>query len=351
MTAMSSNWKTASEATGFVLGVDVGGTKIAVGAVRGAAAHNRVEHPTELSSTSALLDGLEATVREVISTAGSPEAIGVGVPSQIEYSTGTVETSVNIPLTGVSLRSELGRRFGVPVFVDNDANCAALAEAQLVPCDNVVMLTLGTGVGGGVIVGGRIFRGAHGLGAELGHFSVNADGPHCPGNCPNSGCLEAYCSGQALERDATELAEDKPGSRLSQAIEADGKVSGRELVTAAEEGDPDALLIFDRFGRMLGVGIAGYVNVFQPELLVIGGGLSRASHLYFQRAVQEAAARALPALWRRVNVSLARGGADAGVIGAGVLAAQEIQNGHRGAPAGARRDTGQAMTTGTEGVE
>jgi glucokinase len=322
-----------------------------VGAVRGAAAHNRVEHPTELSSTSALLDGLEATVREVISTAGRPEAIGVGVPSQIEYSTGTVETSVNIPLTGVSLRSELGRRFGVPVFVDNDANCAALAEAQLVPCDNVVMLTLGTGVGGGVIVGGRIFRGAHGLGAELGHFSVNADGPHCPGNCPNSGCLEAYCSGQALERDATELAEDKPGSRLSEAIEEDGKVSGRELVTAAEEGDPDALLIFDRFGRMLGVGIAGYVNVFQPELLVIGGGLSRASHLYFQRAVQEAAARALPALWRRVNVSLARGGADAGVIGAGVLAAQEIQNGHRGAPVGARRDTGQAMTTGTEGVE
>ena len=348
---MSSNWRTASEATGFVLGVDVGGTKIAVGAVRGAAAHNRVEHPTELSSTSALLDRLEATVRAVISTAGRPEAIGVGVPSQIEYSTGTVETSVNIPLTGVSLRSELGRRFGVPVFVDNDANCAALAEAQLVPCDNVVMLTLGTGVGGGVIVDGRIFRGAHGLGAELGHFSVNADGPHCPGNCPNSGCLEAYCSGQALERDATELAEDKPGSRLSHAIGDDGKVSGRELVTAAEEGDPDALLIFDRFGRMLGVGIAGYVNVFQPELLVIGGGLSRASHLYFQRAVQEAAARALPALWRRVKVSLARGGADAGVIGAGVLAAQEIQNGHRSAPAGARRDTGQAMTTGTEGVE
>jgi glucokinase len=102
---------------------------------------------------------------------------------------------------------------------------------------------------------------------------------------------------------------------------------------------------------MLGVGIAGYVNVFQPELLVIGGGLSRASHLYFQRAVQEAAARALPALWRRVKVSLARGGADAGVIGAGVLAAQEIQNGHGSAPTGARRDTGQAMTTGTEGVE
>jgi glucokinase len=335
----------------MVLGVDVGGTKIAVGAVHSAAARNRLEHPTRLGSTTELLDGLEATVNEVISVAGTPAAIGVGVPSQIEYSTGTVETSVNIPLTGVPLRTELDRRFGVPVFVDNDANCAALAEAQLVPCDNLVMITLGTGVGGGVIVGGRIFRGAHGLGAELGHFPVNSDGPHCPGNCPNSGCLEAYCSGQALERDATELAEDKPGSRLARALGEDGKVSGRELVTAAEEGDPDALLVFDRFARMLGVGIAGYVNVFEPEHLVIGGGLSRASHLYFQRAVQEASARALPALWRRTEVSLARGGADAGVIGAGVLAAQEIQNGRGAAPAGARRDTGKAMTTGSEGVE
>jgi glucokinase len=336
---------------GVVLGVDVGGTKIAVGAVRSAEAQDRVERPTQLSSTGALLDGLEATVNEVIRAAGTPAAIGVGVPSQIEYGTGTVETSVNIPLAGVPLRAELGRRFGVPVFVDNDANCAALAEAQLVPCDNLVMITLGTGVGGGVIIHGRIFRGAHGLGAELGHFAVNADGPPCPGNCPNSGCLEAYCSGQALERDATELAEDKPGSRLSRALGDDGKVSGRELVTVAEEGDPDALLIFDRFARMLGVGIAGFVNVFQPEQLVIGGGLSRASHLYFQRAVQEAAARALPALWRRVKVSLARGGADAGVIGAGALAAQEVQEAARTTPAGARRDTGQAMATETEGVE
>jgi glucokinase len=336
---------------GLVIGVDVGGTKIAVGAVRRAEAQDRVEQPTQLSSTGALLDGLEATVNEVIRAAGTPAAIGVGVPSQIEYSTGTVETSVNIPLTGVPLRAELGRRFGVPVFVDNDANCAALAEAQLVPCDNLLMITLGTGVGGGAIIGGRIFRGAHGLGAELGHFSVNADGPHCPGNCPNSGCLEAYCSGQALERDATELAKDKPGSRLSRALGEDGKVSGRELVIAAEEGDPDALLIFDRFARMLGIGIAGYVNVFQPEQLVIGGGLSRASHLYFQRAMQESAARALPALWHRVQVSLARGGADAGVIGAGVLAAQEVQEASRATPGGARRDTGHAMTTETEGVE
>lgn len=310
-----------------VLGVDVGGTKVAVAAVERAAALERVEHPTPVESTDALLEGVEAAVREVIERVGKPEAIGVGVPSQIEFSKGTVETSVNIPLAGVPLREELGKRFGVPVFVDNDANCAALCEAQLVddaPANQLVMLTLGTGVGGGVVTDGTIFRGADGLGAELGHFSIAPDGPPCPGNCPNHGCLEAYCSGQALERDASELAADKPDGRLAQALGDDGKVNGREVVSAAEEGDPDALWVFERFSRMLGVGIAGYVNVFQPQYLVIGGGLSRASHLFLERAHDEAATRALPALWKRVKLELARGGTDAGVIGAGVLAAQEI---------------------------
>jgi glucokinase len=310
----------------LVLGVDVGGTKVAVAALHEVDVVARAERPTVLSSSQALLDGLEATAREVIEDSGPPAAVGVGVPSQIDYGTGTVETSVNIPLTGVALREELGGRFGVPVFVDNDANVAALAEAHLLGCDELVMLTLGTGVGGGVVTGGRTFRGAHGLGAELGHFTLMPDGPPCPGNCPNSGCVEAYCSGQALERDATELARDKPGSRLAAALDADGEVSARDLVTAAEEGDSDAVLVLGRFARMLGVAIAGYVNVFEPERVVIGGGLSRASHLFFERAVQEAGARALPALYRRVEVSLAQGGPDAGVMGAGLLAQHEIRN-------------------------
>jgi glucokinase len=308
-----------------VLGVDVGGTKVAVAALRGMTVVHRVEHPTVIDSTEALLDGLEAAVLEVFEKTGEPEAIGVGVPSQIEYATGTVETSVNIPLTGVPLREELGRRFRVPVYVDNDANCAALAEAHILGENNLVMLTLGTGVGGGVVTRGLTFRGANGLGAELGHFTLNPDGPPCPGNCPNRGCLEAYCSGQALERDATELAQDKPGSRLSQSIGADGKVTGHEIVQAAEAGDPDAVLVFENFARMLGVAIAGYVNVFEPDRIAIGGGLSRACHLFLERAEREAGVRALPALWRRVTIALAQGGADAGVIGAGVLAAQEIK--------------------------
>jgi glucokinase len=325
-----------------VLGVDVGGTKVAVAAVDGVTATHAVEQPTSTGSTDELLDGIEESVRAVIDAAGHPEAIGVGVPSQIEYETGTVESSVNIPLTGVPLREELGRRFGVPVFVDNDANCAALAEAHIVGERNLVMLTLGTGVGGGVVIDGLTFRGAHGLGAELGHMTINPDGPPCPGNCPNRGCLEAYCSGQALERDATELVSDKPDSPLAARAGADGKVSGRELVSAADDGDPDALLLIDNFARMLGVGIANYVNIFEPERLAIGGGLCRASHLFLDRAVQEAGSRALPALWRRATIALAQGGADAGVIGAGVLAALET------ASAG---DTDKSHVTTTEGIE
>jgi glucokinase len=326
-----------------VLGVDVGGTKVAVAAVDGVTVREATEDPTITDTPEALLEGIEVVVKRMIDRVGAPEAIGVGVPSQIDYATGTVETSVNIPLAGVPLREELGTRFGVPVFVDNDANCAALAEAHILGEKHLVMLTLGTGVGGGVVIDGMTFRGAHGLGAELGHMTLNSDGPPCPGNCPNRGCIEAYCSGQALERDATELASDKPDSLLAKRIGADGKVSGRELVEAAEAGDADALLIFDNFGRMLGIALAGYVNVFEPDRLTIGGGISRASHLFFDRAIQEANARALPALLRRTNIALAEGGADAGVIGAAVLAAQEV--------AVQKRDNPSRHATTTEGTE
>jgi glucokinase len=326
-----------------VLGVDVGGTKVAVGAVSGAEARHVLEETTELSTTEALLGGLERAYRDVVETAGEPEAVGVGVPSQIEFATGRVLSSVNIPLEGVALREELAARFGAPVFVDNDANCAALAEAQLVddaPARHLVMLTLGTGVGGGVVIDGTIFRGTHGLGAELGHVTIDADGPNCPGNCPNRGCIEALCSGTALERDATELGKDKPDTPLGRVYAENQRVKGRDTVEAAEQGDTDALALLERLGTNLGVAIAAFVNVFEPEHMVIGGGLSGAADLFLTRAREEAAARALPALWERVRVAVARGGANAGVIGAGVLAAQELK--------GQARDT--ARTTSTEGA-
>jgi glucokinase len=285
------------------LGVDVGGTKVAVASVEGNDARHAVEHPTPLESTAALLDCVEGAVREVAAAAGEPDAVGVGVPSQIEWSTGTVVASVNVPLANVPLREELGRRLGVPVYVDNDASCAALAEAHAIGSRELVMLTLGTGVGGGVVTRGQIFRGAHGLGGELGHVVIEADGPECPGSCPNRGCLEALCSGTALERAA-------------------GR-KGREVVEAARAGDADAQAHLDQLGRYLGIGISNMVNAFQPEVVAIGGGLSAAADLFLDTAIDEAAARALPKLWERTVVQVAQAGNAAGVIGAGLLALQE----------------------------
>ena len=319
-----TEWAVAS-----VFGIDVGGTKVAVGAVDGAAVLHGVEHRTDVSGPDALLDGVEAAVKEVAAKAGEPTAIGIGVPSQVEFETGRVLASVNIPLAGMPLRRELGERFGVPVFVDNDANCAGLAEAHMIsdpPARFLVMLTLGTGVGGGLIIDGRIFRGATGLGAELGHVVVDASaGDGQPdGEFPRAGSLEWFCSGSGLEREADRRAREDPDSGLGRVFAEKGEVSGKDADALARKNDASALDLFAWHGRYLGMGIASVINTFEPEHVVIGGGLSRAGDLFLETARAEAGRWTLPALWERVSLGLASGGADAGVIGAGLLAAQEL---------------------------
>lgn len=332
-----------SDISELSVGVDVGGTKIAAAAVAGATVVESHEHPTVLDPE-AILDEIEQAAREAIEgAAGRVTAVGVGVPSQVHFATGRVMASVNIPLTGVEVRQELGRRLGLPVYVDNDGNCAALAEAWLAeggPARHLVMYTLGTGVGGGVVIDGRVFRGASGLGAELGHVVVQADGPECPGNCPNHGCMESLCSGLALERDATALARERPDSPLGRVLAEKGRVSGRDTVAAARSGDEDALGLLRNLGTWLGVGISNAINAFEPEWVVVGGGLSAAADLFFERAVEEARSRALPSSLQGVRVAVARGGPSAGVIGAALLASHEY--------ASATRDT-QAETA-SEGV-
>ncbi len=313
-----------------VVGVDVGGTKVAVALIENGEIVDALERPTDVVSSEALLAGIEMVVEELVARTGaSPARAGVGVPSQIDFATGCVVSSVNIPLAGVELRVELGRRLAMPVVVDNDANCAALAEAQVTPggpTSHLVMYTLGTGVGGGVVIDGRIFRGASGLGAELGHVVVDENGPQCPGNCPGWGCIEAFCSGTALERDATEVGEARPDSRLGRLVAESGVARGREVVEAAQDGDSAARDLLKRLGRHLGVGLAGAVNTFEPQHVVVGGGLSRAGDLFLESARTEAAARALPALFERVSISIARRGSEAGVVGAGLLALHELES-------------------------
>ncbi len=317
---------------GCVIGVDVGGTKVAAAVVDGIEVRHRVERPTDVSDAGTLLDEIAALAREAAAAVGAePIVVGVGLPSQIDALSGTALASVNIPFTGVPVRVELGNRLGVPVFVDNDANCAALGEAQLVPdppARELVMLTLGTGVGGGIVVGGRIFRGATGLAAELGHIVIDgreaAEEP--PGAFPRPGSLEWHCSGRGLAREAERCAVEHPQSALGGLRAERGRVSGRDAVAVARAGDRHAAALMERYGRWLGIGIATVVNVFEPTRVVIGGGISRAAELFLDTARAEAARWALPALWERTTVCLANGGADSGVIGAAVLAVHELEH-------------------------
>lgn len=327
---MSASGGMGAGALERVLGVDVGGTKIAVAAVSGAEVGHRSERRTDTSSQEALIECIANAALDGIRAAGGVGAVGVGIPSQIDFATGTVLSSVNVPLAEVSLCDELEARVGMPVFVDNDANCAALAEAQLVPdppARELVMLTLGTGVGGGIVIDGRIYRGATGLGGELGHLVIDGRAALDAGEdgFPRPGSLEWLCSGRGLEREAARRASADPRGVLGRLHAERGRVPGREAAEAARAGDEEAVAVFEWLGGWLGLGIASVVNALEPQHVIIGGGLSRAADLFLDTARAIAARCALPALWQRTTVDLARGGADAGVIGAAKLALQEIQ--------------------------
>jgi glucokinase len=240
---------------------------------------------------------------------------------------------VNIPLADVPLRSVLGEALGVPVFVDNDATVAALAEAHdenlKLVARNLVMLTIGTGVGGGIVLGGRIFRGATGGAGELGHtlvaVPVDPDVP-APTHFPQPGSLEANASGHALDRLAGALAGEHPDSELGRRLQADSeaRVSGADAVRAARDGDECAIAAVRRWARVIGIGIANAINTFDPEEVVIGGGAAAAGELLRGPAEELALGYIHPGLRGHARVRLARHGVRAGVLGAALLAAQEL---------------------------
>jgi len=211
----------------------------------------------------------------------------------------------------------------VPVVVDNDANVACLAEFRYgagIGTSEMIMLTLGTGIGGGIITGGHLYRGASGAAAELGHMVIQADGPRCQGACPNSGCLEVFASGEAMGRLARDQARAMPESALGQALASGEHVTGSLLSRLALEGDPVATAVLRGVGEKLGVGIANLVNIFNPELVVVGGGAAQAADLLLGPAREVVAERALYPQRDEVRIVPAHHGPDAGVLGAAALA-------------------------------
>ena len=292
-----------------VIGVDLGGTKILAGSLD-AEGHvlERHEVPTPTSSQEELLEGIAAVIEPLVGPGFG--ALGLGIPSVLDRNTGRALGSINIPLTDVSLNDVLGERFGVPVAVENDANVAALAEWKLGAgrgADNLVLLTLGTGVGGGVIFDGALYRGW----AELGHVVVVADGPPCQGTCTGRGHLEAVASGNAADRAAEKLWGEGATAEL--------------LVGRAQEGDPAALEALAGIGHLLGAAIGSFINVFSPELTVIGGGFGiAASEFLFPEANEVAQREALEPARAGIRIVKAELGSDAGLIGAGLLAFEAI---------------------------
>jgi glucokinase len=287
------------------IGVDLGGTKILAGVVaRDGAIVRRHERATPHDSQDSVVRELEAAVSELMSD--EIAAIGFGAPSPIDQRRGVVVECVNLPLEDFALRDAMAGRFDLPTGLDNDANAAAIGEWRAGAgrgVDNLVMLTIGTGLGGGVIAGGRPFRGSTGAGVELGHVVIVHDGRPCQGSCHGHGHLEPYVTGLAASAAAREA--------FGPAADA------HRLVRLANEGDATARRILAELGGYLGSGMGSFVNIFEPELLVIGGGFGLAAWEHVIPAAEEVMRReALRPMRDTVTVVRGELGTAAGLIGA-----------------------------------
>jgi glucokinase len=288
-----------------VIGVDLGGTKILAGVVdRDGHVARRRENATPVTSQGDLLAGLDEAVEELIDDA--VVALGFGLPSPIDQKAGRAEQAVNIPLDAtIDFRDRMAKRFGLPVGIENDANSAAYAEFHFGAArdvDTMVMLTLGTGCGGGAVLNGQLYRGW----AEFGHMVIVYDGIPCQGTCTGRGHLEPYVTGVA----ARKLAQEAFGPA----------VDAHRLVRLANEGETRAIEILDGIGRHLGAGIGTLVNIFHPELVVIGGGFAAAGDFILDPAREIVAREGLAGAGKRVPIVRAELGTAAGLIGAGLVA-------------------------------
>ena len=294
-----------------LVGVDVGGTKVAVAVLEDGRLGQTRTRATDTESPDALVDQLEEAIGEALPA----DAVGIGVPSVVDFAKGMARSSVNIPLEHVPLRKILRKRLGVPVYVDNDATVAAVAEAHgpdaKVDVRHLVMLTVGTGIGGGIVIDGHIYRGATGAAAELGHMIIGAnleEGAPKPEGAPQPGSLERLAAGRALDRLAA----------------AHGLRDGRAAVEAAQRGDAAGLECLRILGERLGIGIANVVNALEPDVVAIGGGVSAAGELLLHHARETAERFILRGVGTRTEIRIARYGPEAGVLGAALMAGQEM---------------------------
>jgi glucokinase len=291
----------------LAIGIDLGGTKIRGGLIgHGGTVAAVQEHATDAADASRIVAQI-VTMATEIGRGHDITGVGVGVPGTVDQRTGTLVQAVNLPLREIPLRDLITQQLEAHVAVENDGNCAALGEHRFgaaAGTTHSVTLTLGTGVGGGIVADGRLFAGAHGTGAELGHIVIERDGRPCQGSCPGRGHLEAYCSGTAL------------GARGREA----GLGDAHEVLAKAAQQDPRAVALLDDLGAALGAGLVTLANALAPDVFVIAGGLGdAAAELILPTAGRILREQALPPNGEAQLVP-AKLGSDAGMIGAACLA-------------------------------
>ncbi|MET9311092.1 ROK family glucokinase [Kribbella sp. NPDC003505] len=313
---------------GLTIGIDVGGTKIAAGVVdETGAIIARTQRDTPAESTDATAAAICDAAAELIA-AHAVQAVGIGAAGFVSSDRSTVLFAPNLAWRDEPLGARVAAELSIPVVVENDANAAAWGEfafGAAKDVEHMVCITVGTGIGGGVVIDGELLRGANGVAAELGHMRVVPGGHRC--GCGSRGCLEQYASGKALVREGRAQAESGSLAAVQMlsvcGITDPAELTGPMITDAAMQGDPCAVELLEDLGRWLGEGVASLATIFDPTLVVIGGGVSAAKDLIMKSAVQ-AFEKVLPAKANRPHApfTLAELGNDAGLIGAADLARQ-----------------------------
>lgn len=310
----------------YYIGIDLGGTNIAVGIVdENGNIVKKNSTPTPSDVDYALVVAVMAEIsKKLVADAGinvnEIVSVGIGCPGSIDYKKGSVAYSNNLKMNNAPVVEEFKKHWDIPVFLENDANAAAYGEYVIngENADVFVAITLGTGVGGGVIIGGKVFSGFNGAGAELGHSTLIYNGLPC--TCGKKGCWEVYASATALVQQTKEGIKNYPDSLMAKLAEKQGKVNGRTAFDAAKKGDVAGQKVVAQYLEYVADGIVSMVNIFQPNKIVIGGGISNEGE-YILKPIREYVRKYdYNKLFERVKIDVATLFNDAGIIGAALVA-------------------------------
>ncbi len=318
-----------------VLTVDLGGTQIRVaivsmrGRIMAKESYPTVAAEGPESVIGRILSAIDGLLEGKSGAASLPDSISLAAAGAVDYENGIITVSPNLPgWHNIPLRDVVGEKYGLETFLINDASAAALGEYRFGAgkgVDNLIYLTVSTGIGGGIIINGELYTGASGSAGELGHMTIDVNGPAC--SCGNTGCLEVFASGKAMAREAIRRLGNGERSALTEMVGSKiDSITAEEISTAAQRGDSLALKVVSQAARYLGVGLANLVNIFNPEMIIVGGGVARMGDLLLNPAREVVRERAFPLLTQAVRIVKAKNIDDAGLLGAAAFAFQHRLN-------------------------